>query len=269
MREPKTWCSSPGCWNPKPGNGSGPATWTALGGPIAWAWRWSGELAFAPASCFWRKQIVWRIRSVETIVNRWAVQPQQTRERVVAALRELAEYEQRGTGYDSGGQVTSTSCWEKFLNGDLSAASQLGLTDREARSFRMLLTAMPWERCSESTAVVSRHRLRSGIDPRSVRRRPQTRPACVSVQGSASHRAMGSVHAAGKELGAMGVFQPPRTPRPRTPCRADPDRAGGLAARTGKLAGITGRLGGAVLREAPAGSADPAAFRLLSARPAV
>ena len=49
VRVAKTWCSSPGCWNAKPGNGSGPATWTAPGGPIAWPWRWFGELAFAPA----------------------------------------------------------------------------------------------------------------------------------------------------------------------------------------------------------------------------
>jgi hypothetical protein len=81
-----------------------------------------------------------------SIVNRWAVHPQQTRERVVAALRQLADYEQRGTAYDAAVKDKHVR-WERFLSGDLSAASQLGLTDREARSFRMLFMAMPWERC--------------------------------------------------------------------------------------------------------------------------
>jgi hypothetical protein len=80
------------------------------------------------------------------IVNRWAVHSQQTRERVVAALRQLADYEQRGTAYDSAVKDKHVR-WEQFLHGDLSAALQLGLTDREARSFRMLFMAMPWERC--------------------------------------------------------------------------------------------------------------------------
>jgi hypothetical protein len=125
---------------------------------------------------------------LRALVARWAVHPQQTHERVTAALQELAEYERQGSGAESAIQHEYVN-WQRFLNGDLSAASQLGFQAKprdEARSFDFLLTLMPWERRRSQRHLSNRTRYELSLmlvtETRAATGRGQWSPDCTPAE---------------------------------------------------------------------------------------